>query len=159
MRPEPGSVATAAGLLKLAAAPVPSAQAAAPLPARVLTRPEEVTALMRWLLWSATSTTEASPAATPAGPLKVAAVPWPSAKGVELELPARVVTLHTQAASTEGRRVRRSKAMELQQRRRARDMLLGVGRLFERSTRLLGVECLIEDTPVRRINPLISKHN
>ncbi len=86
------------GYLKLAAAPVPSAHVALPLPARVLTRPEEVTALMRLLLRSATYTTPEASIATPAGLLKEAAAPWPSAKDA-LPLPARVDTFHIHGGS------------------------------------------------------------
>ena len=93
---EPVKVATPRGSLKLAAIPVPSAHEAVPLPARVLTRPEEVTALMR--VESATYTTPAMPTATPVGPSKAAAAPKPSAMDA-LPLPAKVVTLHTQGGS------------------------------------------------------------
>ncbi len=48
---------------------------------------------------SATYTTPEASAATPFGYWKVAAVPWPLAKGVVLPFPARVVTFHTQGGS------------------------------------------------------------
>jgi len=47
---------------------------------------------------SATYTTPEASAATPAGLLKEATAPWPSAKDA-LPLPARVVTFHTQGGS------------------------------------------------------------
>ena len=48
---------------------------------------------------SATYTTPEASAATPEGLEKVAAAPWPLAKGVVLPFPARVVTFHTQGGS------------------------------------------------------------
>jgi hypothetical protein len=49
MTPLEGITATAVGLLKPAAAPVPSANMATPVPARVVTTPRGETSLIRWL--------------------------------------------------------------------------------------------------------------
>ena len=87
------------GLLKLAAAPAPSAKASAPLPARVLTAPERDTARTRLFSESHTYTSPtASITSTPAGRLKAAAVPWPF-KNARLSLPASVEAFHTQGGS------------------------------------------------------------
>ena len=94
-----GSAATPYGELNVAAAPVPSAAAELPLPAKVLESPEYVTARMRLLLASATyRVPSASTDAMPAGSLKAAAVPSPFAK-LALPLPAKVLTLQTQGGS------------------------------------------------------------
>ena len=76
-----GITATPDGLLKLAAAPVPSAKAALPLPASVVTIPRGVTSRTRLLPKSATTTTPVEGiTATPHGLLKLAAAPMPSTK-------------------------------------------------------------------------------
>ena len=91
---EPVAVtATLFGPLKLAAVPVPSAYALLPLPASVVTTPSGVTSLTRWAPSSATTITLLDGiTATPLMPLKLAAVPRPSAN-VERPLPASVVTM------------------------------------------------------------------
>ena len=100
--PLDGITSTPHGPLKLAAVPVPSANAWLPLPASVVTTPRGVTSRMRKLPYSATTITPVEGiTATPDGHLKVAAVPVPSAKPPIqfpdwstplLELPASVVT-------------------------------------------------------------------
>jgi hypothetical protein len=86
--------ATPVGRKKLAPAPVPSAKVPSPLPARVETTPRGDTSRRRWFSLSATTMTplEAT-TATPAGELKRADVPEPSAKEpIVLVPPASVVT-------------------------------------------------------------------
>ena len=87
-----GITATPVGLLKLAAAPMPSAKAPLPLPASVVTTPRGVTMRIRLLVMSATTNTPLEGiTATPAGWWKLADAPVPSAKA-KLPLPASVVT-------------------------------------------------------------------
>ena len=87
-----GITAIPCGLLKLAAEPVPSAKAALPLPASVVTTPRGVTSRMRLFHVSATTMMPLEGSTTtPFGPLNLAAAPVPSAK-VALPLPASVVT-------------------------------------------------------------------
>jgi hypothetical protein len=89
--PLDGMTATPHGKLKLAAAPAPSANAALPLPASVVTK-EDSTSRMQLLPRSATTITPLKGfRATPHGKLKLAAVPQPFANAA-LPLPARVVT-------------------------------------------------------------------
>src|SRR6266699_7815 len=91
------SMARPPGALNSAAVPVPSAWPAVPavLPARVLTRPEEMT-IRRMLLPPRAATYRLVPLlsmARPLGPLNVAAVPMPSALPDALVvLPARMLT-------------------------------------------------------------------
>ena len=86
------STATPKGLLKEAAVPVPFAEPALPVPAKVLTSPAGVIFLIRLLVTSATYTLSLLSTATPEGPLKEAAVPVPSAEPVTPAVPAKVVT-------------------------------------------------------------------
>ena len=96
--PLDGITATPYGLLKLAAAPVPSANAWLPLPASVVTTPRGVTCRMRLLRMSATTTMPLEGImTTPNGSLKLAAAPVPSTNAA-LPLPARVVTTPLLAA-------------------------------------------------------------
>ena len=55
------------GLLKEALVPMPSTNAALPLPANVVTTPADVIFRMRWLLVSATYTVPLASTATPYG--------------------------------------------------------------------------------------------
>ena len=82
------------GLLNAATLPVPSAHAALPLPAKVKTVPLGRMSRMRLFCVSPTKTFPLPSAATPDGLRNVASlIPTPLAKGVELPLPARVVTV------------------------------------------------------------------
>ena len=85
-----GSTATPYGPAKAALVPAPSANPAAPPPARRLTRPPGVTKRTHWLSVSATNTLPPASTATPRGPLKAAEVPTPFAKPALA--PARVDT-------------------------------------------------------------------
>ena len=85
------STATPRGKLKAAFVPVPSANAADPLPAKVLTTPPGDTLRMRWLEESTTNTLPMESMDTPQGPLNEALVPAPSAKAA-VPLPASVDT-------------------------------------------------------------------
>jgi hypothetical protein len=86
------TAATALGPLKLAAVPVPSANAALPLPASVVTTPRGVTRRMRLLFGSATTITPLEGiTSSPKGKWKLAAARVPSANAA-VPLPARVVT-------------------------------------------------------------------
>ena len=87
-----GITTTPCGVLKLAAAPEPSANTPLPLPTSVVTIPMGVTSLMRWLSYSVTTTTPLEGiTAIPSGLRKLAAAPMPSANAA-LPLPASVVT-------------------------------------------------------------------
>jgi hypothetical protein len=83
--------ASPTGQLKDALVPAAFTAPAAPEPASVLTAPEGETMRMRLLPQSATSTMPLGWSTTPAGPLKAAAVPLPSAKAAAPP-PARVDT-------------------------------------------------------------------
>ena len=85
------STATPRGALKEAPVPVPSANAADPLPARVLTTPPGVTLRMRLLAESATNTLPMESVDTPQQLPNEALVPAPSAKAA-VPLPASVDT-------------------------------------------------------------------
>ena len=85
-------MATPVGSQKLAEEPAPSAKSHLLLPASVETSPLPVTRRMRWLFVSATTMFPLDGmTATLCGPLKLAAVPVPSANA-RLPLPASVVT-------------------------------------------------------------------
>ena len=89
--PLEGITATPVGPLKLAAAPVPSANAPLPLPASVVTTPTGVTSRMRWLPKSATTITPLEAiTAISLGLLKLADWPVPSANA-PVPLPTKVL--------------------------------------------------------------------
>ncbi len=90
--PLKGITAIPIGVKKLAAVPVPSANALLPLPASVVTTPRGVTTRIRWLSLSPTMMVPPEVTATPCGWLKLAAVPVPSMEGLPLPPPASVVT-------------------------------------------------------------------
>jgi hypothetical protein len=76
----PASIAGERGQLKAAAAPAPSAHAAVPEPASVVTTPARVTRRTRWATWSTKATTSFDEMAMPLIPfVNVAAVPTPLA--------------------------------------------------------------------------------
>ena len=83
--------ATPRGLSKEATAPVPSANAADPLPASVLTTPPDVILRMRLLAWSATKILLLASMSTLLGRENEAPAPVPSANAAD-PLPAKVVT-------------------------------------------------------------------
>jgi hypothetical protein len=92
MTPLDGITATPKTLQKLAAAPVPSAHVAAPLPASVVTTPSAVTSRIRLLFWSETTITSLEGITAMAdGPKNFAFVPAPSAKAC-VPSPASVLT-------------------------------------------------------------------
>ena len=86
------STATPQGPHSDAPVPVPSANAAEPLPASVLTTPPGVTLRMRLFDESPTITLPLESKATPKGLLNLAAVPVPSDAPDTPPLPASVVT-------------------------------------------------------------------
>jgi len=79
------------GSLKLDAEPLPFAEPASPVPAKVVTAPKEVIFLIKLLLESATYTFPFASTAIPLGYEKLAAVPVPFEDPTE-PLPATVVT-------------------------------------------------------------------
>lgn len=102
--PELGSQARPKGLEKLAPSPVPSPQAAPPLPASVLVTPLSVcTCLMTWLEESATRMLPGAPLVTPRGKRNRAVVPTPLTREADAP-PARVVTfqMHEGSAARPG---------------------------------------------------------
>ena len=87
------STVTPVGALNCAAAPVPSANPAVPLPASVVTTPPGVIFLMRLLISSATKTFPLASTVTPYGVLNSALAPVPSVLPGGA-LPASVVTIY-----------------------------------------------------------------
>ncbi len=85
------SMATPTGQLKIAAVPVPSAKAPAPLPARVVTTPPGETFRTRLLPQSPTTTLPPASMPTPEGQLKEADSPSPLANAID-PLPASELT-------------------------------------------------------------------